>query len=101
MNRIMKTLTFLTVLTVSFVYAQNEVDEVKGKDAKTIGIDDQQKVNIVTPTVKPTKPAGQKMKSHETGKVTVDKTEAIKGQKRSFFSRLFGGSKTKKEEDPN
>ncbi len=37
MNRIMKTLTVLTVLTLSFVYAQDEVDEVKGKDAKTIG----------------------------------------------------------------
>ncbi len=41
------------------------------------------------------------MESHETGKVAVDKTEATKAKKGSFLSRLFGGSKAKKEEDPN
>ena len=101
MNRISKTFALLAVLTLSFAYAQDEVDDVKGKDAKTIGVDAEQKANTVTPTgVKPTKPAPQKMESHETGKVAVDKTEAIKSQKGSFFSRLFGG-KSKKEEDPN
>jgi len=100
MNRIVKTFAFLTVLTASFVYAQDEVDEVKGKDAKTIGVDAEQKANTVTPKIKPTKPAGQKMESHETGKVAVDKTEATKAKKGSFFSRLFGG-KSKKEDDPN
>ena len=102
MKNILKTFALLTVLTASFVYAQDEVDEVKGKDAKTIGVDAQQKANTVTPTgVKPTKPAPQKMESHETGKVAVDKTEATKAKKGSFLSRLFGGSKAKKEEDPN
>ena len=97
----MKTLKIigLSILLVgSFVYGQAEVDEVKGKDAKSIGVDAQQKVNTVTHTVKPTKPAGQKMKSHETGKVTVEKTEAIKSQKGSFWKRIFG-SKGKKEEN--
>jgi len=100
MNRIVKTFAFLTVLTASFAYAQDEVDEVKGKDAKTIGVDAEQKANTVTPKIKPTKPVGQKMESHETGKVAVDKTEATKAKKGSFFSRLFGG-KSKKEDDPN
>ncbi len=100
MNRISKTFALLAVLTLSFAYAQDEVDEVKGKDAKTIGVDAEQKANTVTPKIKPTKPVGQKMESHETGKVAVDKTEATKAKKGSFFSRLFGG-KSKKEDDPN
>ena len=100
MNRISKTFALLAVLTLSFAYAQDEVDEVKGKDVKSVGVDAEQKANTVTPKIKPTKPVGQKMESHETGKVAVDKTEATKAKKGSFFSRLFGG-KSKKEEDPN
>ena len=102
MKNTLKTFALFTVISLSFVFAQDEVDQVKGKDAKTVGVDAQQKANTVTPAVKvkPTKPAPQKAESHETGKVAVDKTEAIKSQKGSFFSRLFGG-KSKKEDDPN
>ena len=38
------------------------------------------------------------MSSHETGKKSVEKTEAIKSQKGSFWKRIFGG-KGKKEEN--
>ena len=102
MNRIVKTVAFLTVLTASFVYAQDEVDEVKGKDAKTIGVDAQQKANTVIPTVKPTSEAKVKMQSHEKcDKCSKDvgKSETLK--KGSFWSRLFGDKTAKKEEDPN
>ena len=101
MKNILKTFALLTVLTASFVYAQDEVDEVKGKDAKTIGVDAQQKANTVTPTVKPTTEAKVKMESHEkcdNCSKDVGKSETLK--KGSFWSRLFGG-KSKKEEDPN
>ena len=101
MNRLVKTVAFLTVLTASFVYAQDEVDEVKGKDAKTIGVDAQQKANTVIPTVKPTSEAKVKMQSHEKcDKCSKDvgKSETLK--KGSFWSRLFG-KESKKEEDPN
>tara|TARA_B100000287_G_scaffold389246_1_gene399170 strand:- start:746 stop:1051 length:306 start_codon:yes stop_codon:yes gene_type:complete len=101
MNRIVKTFAFLTVLTASFVYAQDEVDDVKGKDAKTIGVDAEQKANTVTPKVKPTTEAKVKMKSHEqcdNCSKDVGKSEALK--KGSFWSRIFGG-KSKKEDDPN
>jgi len=102
MNRIVKTFAFLTVLTASFVYAQDEVDEVKGKDAKTIGVDAQQKANTVTPTVKPTSEAKVKMQSHEkcdNCSKDVGKSETLK--KGSFWTRLFGDKTAKKEEDPN
>ncbi len=101
MNRIVKTFAFLTVLTASFVYAQDEVDDVKGKDAKTIGVDAEQKANTVTPKVKPTTEAKVKMKSHEqcdNCSKDVGKSETLR--KGSFWSRIFGG-KSKKEEDPN
>ena len=101
MKNILKTFALLTVLTASFVYAQDEVDEVKGKDAKTIGVDAQQKANTVTPTVKPTSEAKVKMQSHEkcdNCSKDVGKSETLK--KGSFWSRLFG-KESKKEEDPN
>jgi len=101
----MKTLKIigLSILLVgSFVYGQAEADEVKGKDAKSIGVDAQQKVNTVTPTVKPTTEAKVKMQSHEKcDKCSKDvgKSETLK--KGSFWTRLFGDKTTKKEEDPN
>ena len=104
MNRIVKTFAFLTVLTASFVYAQDEVDEVKGKDAKTIGVDAEQKANTITPTVKPTPEAKAKLESHEkcdNCSKDVGKSETLK--KGSFWSRIFPSraDKAKKEEDPN
>jgi hypothetical protein len=102
MNRILKTFAVLTVLTVSFAYAQDEVDEVKGKDAKTIGVDAEQKANTVTPIVKPTTEAKVKMQSHEkcdNCSKDVGKSETLK--KGSFWTRLFGDKTAKKEEDPN
>jgi len=101
MNRISKTFALLAVLTLSFAYAQDEVDDVKGKDAKTIGVDAEQKANTVTPKVKPTTEAKVKMKSHEqcdNCSKDVGKSETLR--KGSFWSRIFGG-KSKKEEDPN
>ena len=101
----MKTLKIigLSILLVgSFVYGQAEADEVKGKDAKSIGVDAQQKVNTVTPTVKPTTEAKVKMQSHEkcdNCSKDVGKSETLK--KGSFWSRLFGDKTAKKEEDPN
>ena len=100
MNRIVKTFAFLTVLTASFAYAQDEVDEVKGKDAKSIGVDAQQveKSNNTKPCCTTDKPKQEKMASHETGKKSVDNTEAVKSQKGSFWKRIFN-SKGKKEEN--
>jgi hypothetical protein len=101
MNRILKTFALLAVLTLSFAYAQDEVDEVKGKDAKTIGVDAEQKANTITPTVKPTPEAKAKLESHEkcdNCSKDVGKSETLK--KGSFWSRLFG-KESKKEEDPN
>jgi|TARA_B100000959_G_C14626861_1_gene478572 hypothetical protein len=99
----MKTLKIigLSVLLVgSFVYGQQEVDETKGKDVKSIGVDAQQveKSNNPKPCCTTDKPKQEKMSSHETGKKSVDKTEAIKSQKGSFWKRVFGG-KGKKEEN--
>ena len=102
MNRILKTFTVLTVLTLSFVYAQDEVDEVKGKDAKTIGVDAEQTATTLTPKVKPTTEARVKMESHEkcdNCSKDVGTSETLR--KGSFWSRIFGDKKTKKEEDPN
>ena len=39
------------------------------------------------------------MASHETGKKAVDKTEAIKSQKGSFWKRIFNSKGKKKEEN--
>ena len=103
----MKTLKIigLSILLVgSFVYGQAEADEVKGKDAKSIGVDAEQKANTVTPIVKPTTEAKVKMQSHEKcDKCSKDvgKSESLK--KGSFWSRIFPSraDKAKKEEDPN
>ena len=101
----MKTLKIigLSILLVgSFVYGQAEADEVKGKDAKSIGVDAEQKANTVTPIVKPTTEAKVKIQSHEkcdNCSKDVGKSETLK--KGSFWTRLFGDKTAKKEEDPN
>ena len=89
MKNILKTFALFTVISLSFVFAQDEVDQVKGKDAKTIGVDAQQKANTVTPKVKPTTEAKVKMKSHEqcdNCSKDVGKSEALK--KGSFSSAV-------------
>ena len=89
----------LSVLLIgSFAYGQAEADEVKGKDVKSIGVDAQQveKSNNTKPCCTTDKPKQEKMASHETGKKSVDNTEAVKSQKGSFWKRIFN-SKGKKE----
>jgi hypothetical protein len=81
------------LLTVgSFVYGQDEVDETKGKDVKSMGVDTEVKSKVITkqPCCTTDKPKQEKMTSHETGKKSVDKTEAVKSQKGSFWKRIFG-----------
>ena len=84
MNRIVKTFAFLTVLTASFAYAQDEVDEVKGKDAKTIGVDAEQKANTVTPKIKPTKPEVKRWKVMRLVKLQLIKLKLLKLKKVVF-----------------
>jgi hypothetical protein len=93
---------FVLLTTSSFIYGQDEVDETKGKDVKSMGVDTEVKSKVIAkqPCCTTDKPKQEKMASHETGKKAVDKTEAVKSQKGSFWKRIFG-DKSKKEEDPN
>tara|TARA_B100000959_G_C14713238_1_gene513824 strand:+ start:259 stop:573 length:315 start_codon:yes stop_codon:yes gene_type:complete len=93
---------FVLIMTSSFAYGQDEVDETKGKDVKSIGIDAQQveKSNAnLKPCCTTNKSKQEKMVSHETGKKSVDNVEAIKSQKGSFWKRIFGNKVKKKEEN--
>ena len=110
MNRTLKIFfLFLFVSSVSFVYAQ-EADEVEkggkgsitdaGKDTKAGTVD----INMgLTAKDKPVEVAKTPMS--EAGKDALragkDGQELDKGQKGSFWSRLFGKKKVKKEDDPN
>ena len=90
------------MITGSFIYAQNEVDETKGKDVKSMGVDAEVKSKVIAkqpPSCTSDKSQQEKMASHETGKKAVDKTEAIKSQKGSFWKRIFNSKGKKKEEN--
>ena len=107
MNRKLKSLAvFLLVSTISFAYAQEEkndnarkgagksvVDDNATKAKKGVKKDGPIKVDPVS------KPKLVRQASHETGKKTVEQDRGK--DKRGFFSKLFGGKKERKEEDPN
>ena len=104
MKRTLKMLFLLLfVSTVSFVYAQDEIDGAdKGgkslvKDNAKKGVD---KTGDPGSAGDAKKPTPQRMASHETGKAG-EKKELGKGKKGGFFRRLFGSKKVKKEDDPN
>ncbi len=104
MNRILKTFAlFLLVSTVSFVYAQNELDDDVNKGSGKSVVKDNAGSGVKLDGVKKDggakKPAAAKMESHEKGKSGV--TKDMKSTKGSFWKSLFGGKKAKKEDDPN
>jgi hypothetical protein len=108
MNNKLKTLVlFLLVSTVSYVSAQDE-DGKDSKVGKSTVSDDAKKgsgadINAgLTAKVKPTPEAKTKLESHEkcdNCSKDVGKSESLR--KGSFWSRIFGDKKAKKEEDPN
>ncbi len=104
MNRIFKTFAlFLLVSTVSFVYAQDELDDTK-KGGAGVKMDDGAKkgAGVKLDGVKKdpgSKPSQAKMESHEAGKKAA-LTDGKAAKKGSFWQKLFG-SKGKKEDDPN
>ena len=108
MNRTLKILFLLLfVSSVSFVYAQ-EADEME-KGGKTSDAAKATKAGTLdinkglTAKDKPVDVAKTPMS--EAGKDALragkDGQELDKGQKGSFWSRLFGKKKVKKEDDPN
>ena len=105
MNRIFKTFAlFLLVSTVSFVYAQDELDDTK-KGGAGVKMDDGAKkgAGVKLDGVKKdpgSKPSQAKMESHEAGKKAAMIDSKDKAKKGSFWQKLFG-SKGKKEDDPN
>ncbi|MBL7030858.1 MAG: hypothetical protein ISR89_06810 [Candidatus Marinimicrobia bacterium] len=103
MNRTLKMLFLLLfVSSVSFVYAQDEIDGAdKGgkslvKDTAGKGVDKTDGPGSAGDAKKPTP---KRMASHETGK--AGKGKELGKEKRGFFSRLFGSKKEKTEDDPN
>ena len=110
MNRTLKILFLLLfVSSVSFVYAQEADEKEKGGVAKTSDAAKATKAGTVdinkglTAKDKPVEVAKTPMS--EAGKDALragkDGQELDKGQKGSFWSRLFGKKKVKKEDDPN
>lgn len=105
MNRIFKTFAlFLLVSTVSFVYAQDELDDTR-KGGAGVKMDDGAKkgAGVKLDGVKKdpgSKPSQAKMESHEAGKKAAMIDSKDKAKKGSFWQKLFG-SKGKKEDDPN
>jgi hypothetical protein len=109
MNRTLKTLAlFLLVSTVSFVYAQDE-DAKYGDKAKTSDTGKDGKAGTVDINKgligkdKPPSVTNTPMNQADKNKLRDGKgdQEAKQGKRGSFWSRLFGGNKVKKEEDPN
>ena len=108
MNKMLKTLAlFLMVSTVSYVSAQDE-DGKDSKVGKSTVSDEVKKgsgadINAgLTAKVTPTPEAKAKLESHEkcdNCSKDVGKSESLR--KGSFWSRIFGDKKAKKEEDPN
>jgi hypothetical protein len=98
----------LFVSTVSFAYAQED-DAKYGDKAKTSDTGKAGKagtVDINKGLTAKDKPAGVKnapMSDADKDRLRGGKDEGglNKGKRGSFWSRLFGGKKVKKEEDPN
>ena len=121
MNRTLKIFFLLLfVSSVSFVYAQDEIEgdkkggttgSVKEENKRVIGgkslVDDNAKkgseldVNAgMTAKAREEEPAARRLESHEQG--AEIKKDLDKGKKGSFWQRLFGtDKKVKKEDDPN
>jgi len=110
MNRTLKIFFLLLfVSSVSFVYAQEADEKEKGGKASTSDAGKAGKAGTVdinmglTAKDKPVEVAKTPMS--ESGKDALragkDGQELDKGQKGSFWSRLFGKKKVKKEDDPN
>ena len=98
----------LFVSTVSFVYAQEDAIE-KGDKAKvsdTVNPGKTGTVDINKGLIgkdKPVAPKNTPMSDADKDRLRAgkDDQELNKGKRGSFWSRLFGGKKVKKEEDPN
>jgi len=98
----------LFVSTVSFAYAQED-DAKYGDKAKVSDTGKAGKAGTVdinkglTAKDKPAAPKNTPMSQAEKNKLRDGKgdQEAKQGKRGSFWSRLFGGKKVKKEEDPN
>ena len=110
MNRTLKIFFLLLfVSSVSFVFAQEADEKEKGGKASTSDAGKATKAGTVdinmglTAKDKPVEVAKTPMS--ESGKDALragkDGQELDKGQKGSFWSRLFGKKKVKKETDPN
>ena len=121
MNRTLKIFFLLLfVSSVSFVYAQDEIEgeeksettgSVKEENKRVIGgkslVDHNAKkgseadVNAgMKAKAREEKPAARTLESHEQG--AGIKKDLDKGKKGSFWDRLFGNKKkVKKEDDPN
>ena len=111
MNRTLKIFFLLLfVSSVSFVYAQDEIDGKKNTDTGSVsdagkaGKAGAKDINMgKTAKDKPVQVAKTPMS--EAGKEVLragkDGQELDKGKKGSFWSRLFGKKKVKKEDDPN
>lgn len=109
MKRTLKMLFLLLfVSSVSFVYAQAD-DAEKGGKAKTSDTGKAGKAGTVDinkgltakdkpPVVKHTPMSDADKDKLRAGK---DNQELNKGKRGGFWSKLFGGKKVKKEEDPN
>ena len=102
MNRTLKILFLLLVVSsVSFVYAQEADEKEKGGVAKTSDAAKATKAGTLdinkglTAKDKPVDVAKDALRAGKDGQ------ELDKGQKGSFWSRLFGKKKVKKENDPN
>ena len=109
MKRTLKTLSILLLVSsVSFVFAQEKEadDDRRGGGGKSVIKDNVKKGDGVkldgTAKTKDSGPAPARLSSHETGVAAVDKAEGKgKAKKGSFWQRIFGKKKVKKEEDPN
>lgn len=109
MKRTLKMLFLLLfVSTVSFAYAQEDDakygDKAKASDTGKAGKSGTVDINKgLTAKDKPASPKNTPMSQADKNKLRDGKgdQEAKQGKRGSFWSRLFGGKKVKKEEDPN
>lgn len=98
----------LFVSTVSFAYAQEDDakygDKAKASDTGKAGKAGTVDINKgLTAKDKPAAPKNTPMSQADKNKLRDGKgdQEAKQGKRGSFWSRLFGGKKVKKEEDNN
>ena len=109
MKRTLKMLFLLLfVSTVSFAYAQEDDakygDKAKASDTGKAGKAGTVDINKgLTAKDKPAAPKNTPMSDADKDRLRAgkDDQDLNKGKRGSFWSRLFGGKKVKKEEDPN